>query len=159
MLATPSDTMRCHAMHSGNCYEYRHVVAFEETSLLGTVYFVNHLKWQGRCREIFLRQNAPDVVRQFQDGLCLVTTYCACEYFSELSALDEVTVRMWLDNLVQNRISLDFEYVKSGVGSEVLVARGTQQIACMRREGARLVPEPIPECLREALRPFSGGKL
>ena len=34
-------------------YEYRHVVAFEETNLVGNVYYVNHLRWQGRCREMF----------------------------------------------------------------------------------------------------------
>ena len=28
-------------------YEYRHVVGFEETNLVGNVYFVNHLRWQG----------------------------------------------------------------------------------------------------------------
>jgi enediyne biosynthesis thioesterase len=36
-------------------YEYSHRVGFEETSLVGNVYYVNHLRWQGRCREMFLR--------------------------------------------------------------------------------------------------------
>ena len=36
-------------------FEYRHVVGFEETNLVGNVYYVNHLRWQGRCREMFLR--------------------------------------------------------------------------------------------------------
>src|SRR5208282_2982394 len=35
-------------------YEYRHVVGFEETDLMGNVYFVNYVRWQGRCREMFL---------------------------------------------------------------------------------------------------------
>ena len=35
-------------------FEYRHVVSFEETNLVGNVYFANHLSWQGRCRELFL---------------------------------------------------------------------------------------------------------
>ena len=34
-------------------YEYRHLVAFEESNLVGNVYYVNHLRWQGRCRELF----------------------------------------------------------------------------------------------------------
>src|SRR6266478_5084291 len=134
MLATPSDTMRCHAMHSGNCYEYRHVVGFEETSLLGTVYFVNHLRWQGRCREMFLMQFTPGLTREFESGLCLVTTRCACEYFVEVAALDEVIVRMSLEDVSQNRLSMAFEYMKTVDGEEVVVARGSQQIACMRRE-------------------------
>ena len=31
-------------------YEYRHIVSFEETNLVGNVYYVNYLRWQGRCR-------------------------------------------------------------------------------------------------------------
>jgi len=42
-------------------YEYRHVVSFEETNLVGNVYYVNHLRWQGRVREMFLRDHAPGV--------------------------------------------------------------------------------------------------
>ena len=28
-------------------YELRHIVGFEETNLVGNVYYVNHLRWQG----------------------------------------------------------------------------------------------------------------
>jgi len=45
-------------------YEYRHVVVFEETNLVGNVYYVNHLRWQGRCREMFLREHAPLVLAE-----------------------------------------------------------------------------------------------
>jgi enediyne biosynthesis thioesterase len=62
-------------------YEYRHVVGFEETNLIGNVYFVNHLRWQGRCREMFLRDHAPAVLAQIDRGLALVTTRVVCEYF------------------------------------------------------------------------------
>ena len=43
-------------------YEYRHLVGFEETNLVGNVYYVNYLRWQGRCREMFLLEHAPDVL-------------------------------------------------------------------------------------------------
>lgn len=32
-------------------YEYRHIVGFEETNLVGHAHDANHVKWQGRCRE------------------------------------------------------------------------------------------------------------
>ncbi|MBV8314154.1 MAG: acyl-CoA thioesterase, partial [Planctomycetaceae bacterium] len=94
-------------------YEYRHVVGFEETNLVGNVYFVNHLRWQGRCRELFLRDHAPEVLAQLSEGLSLVTTRCSCEYLAELAAYDEVVVRMRLADLAQNRITLAFEYWKA----------------------------------------------
>ena len=37
-------------------YEYEHVVTFDETNLVGNVYYTNHLRWQGHCRELFLRE-------------------------------------------------------------------------------------------------------
>jgi len=128
-------------------YEYRHVVSFQETNLVGNVYFTNHLSWQGRCREMFLHAHAPDVIDELSRGLSLATVRCSCEYFAELMAFDEVVVRMRLGELLQNRITLAFEYWRG----EELVARGEQQVACMKREGERLVPAPVPPSLREAL--------
>jgi enediyne core biosynthesis thioesterase len=135
-------------------YEYRHVVGFEETNLVGNVYFVNHLRWQGRCRELFLRDHAPTVLDEMGRGLALVTTRAACDYFEELSALDEITIRMTLVSQAQNRLTIGFEFYRDRGGREELVARGEQQIACMRRDGGRMLPVPIPSELREALRPF-----
>jgi enediyne core biosynthesis thioesterase len=132
-------------------YEYKHVVGFEETNLVGNVYFVNQVRWQGRCRELFLREHAPSVLDQLGRGLSLVTTRVSCDYFAELTAFDEVVVQMRLASLAQNRLVLAFEYWRRGE----LVARGEQHVACMRREGDTLAATPVPEALREALRPYA----
>ena len=39
-------------------YEYHHIVSFQETNLVGNVYYANYVQWQGRCREMFLKDNA-----------------------------------------------------------------------------------------------------
>jgi enediyne core biosynthesis thioesterase len=135
-------------------YEYQHVVGFEETNLVGNVYYVNHLRWQGRCREMFLRDHAPEVLTELERGLALVTVRCSCEYIAELLAFDRVIVRMRLGALAQNRITLLFEYWRKNASSEELIARGEQQVACMRREGEKLVAAPVPGVLREALRRY-----
>ncbi|MGP0065493.1 MAG: acyl-CoA thioesterase [Isosphaeraceae bacterium] len=135
-------------------YEYRHVVGFEETNLVGNVYFVNHLRWQGRCRELFLRDHAPTVLDEIERGLALVTTRVACEYYEELNALDEISIRMTLVSQAQNRLTMAFEYYRDSGGRDELVARGEQQIASMRRDDGRMRPVPIPSELREALRPY-----
>src|SRR5438105_8223210 len=109
-------------------YEYRHVVCFEETNLVGNVYYVNHLSWQGRCREMFLREHAPDVLAQLSDGLSLATVRVSCEYLAELAAFDEVIIRMRLGELSQSRLTLLFEYWRAqNSGEEQLIARGQQQ--------------------------------
>ena len=42
----------------------------------------------------------------------------------------------------------------AGVEGEQLVARSTQQIACMRRTGGTLTPTPLPQGLLDALLPY-----
>ncbi|HEX3530293.1 MAG TPA: thioesterase family protein [Thermoanaerobaculia bacterium] len=136
-------------------YEHHHLVGFEETNLVGNVYYVNHLRWQGRCREMFLREHAPEVLAELSQGLVLATVRCSCDYLAELAAFDAIVLRMRLGEMVQNRLTLLFEYWRG----EELVARGEQQIACMRRDAGdptgRTIPTPIPAALREALRPYA----
>jgi len=140
-------------------YEYPHIVGFEETNLVGNVYYVNHLKWQGRCREMFLRDYAPTVLTELSQGLALATVQVACEYFSELYAFDTIAIRMRLKDLTQNRVTMLFEYWRLTSGNEELIARGEQQVACMKREGERMVPTPVPRALREALQPYAESRI
>ena len=136
-------------------YEFRHVVGFEETNLVGNVYYANHVRWQGRCREMFLRDHAPEVLDQLRDGLALVTVRVSCDYMAELVAFDEIVIRMRLGDVSLNRVTMLYEYWRQNGSGEELVARGEQQVACMRREGGSLKPTPVPEALRESLRPYA----
>lgn len=136
-------------------YEYRHVVGFEETNLAGNVYYVNHIRWQGRCREMFLKDHAPDVLEQLSEDLCLITTRCSCDYLGELSAFDEIVIRMRLKAIAMNRVTMAFEYWRQTDKEEELIARGEQQIVCMRREGKRLEPTPLPQKLKAALQSYA----
>jgi enediyne core biosynthesis thioesterase len=138
-------------------YEYRHIVSFEETNLVGNVYYANHIRWQGRCRELFLRDHAPEVLEALKAELALVTTHVTCDYLTELAAFDEVVIRMRLAALTQNRITMRFEYWRQQEQGEALVARGEQQVAVMRRSGNTLAPAPLPKVLREALQMYLDG--
>jgi len=135
-------------------YEYPHLVSFEETNLVGNVYYAEHVRWQGRCREMFLLENAPDILAELSKDLALATVRVSCEYFSELFAFDQVIIRMRLGQLTQNRITMLFEYWRQATHGEELVARGEQQIACMKRTGEKLVPTPVPKSLQDSLEPY-----
>lgn len=137
-------------------YEYRHIVGFEDTNLVGNVYYANYVRWQGRVREMFLRDHAPEVLTALGQGLSLVTTRVACEYYAELFAFDEVIIRMRADAITQNRVTMQYDYLRANAsGALDLVARGEQQIASMRHEGGRLIPTPLPHSLREALAQYT----
>jgi enediyne biosynthesis thioesterase len=136
-------------------YEYRHVVGFEETNLVGNVYYVNYLRWQGRCREMFLRDQAPSVLVDIQVDLKLFTLKVDCEFYAELTAFDEVAIRMRLAELTQTQIEFTFDYVRLTGGVESLVARGRQRVACMRGPNGRTSPARVPEDLVRALAPYA----
>lgn len=135
-------------------YEIRHTVGFEETNLVGNVYYVNYLSWQGRCREMFLRDRAPGVLAEVRDGLKLFTLRAECEFFAEITAFDDISVRMRLEELTRTQIQFSFDYVRLGK-EELLVARGRQRIACMRGSETETVPVRVPGELREALAPYT----
>jgi enediyne biosynthesis thioesterase len=132
-------------------YEYIHIVGFEETNLVGNVYYANFILWQGRCREMFLYDHAPGVIAQISDGLALVTVNVSCQYLSELFAFDQVVIAMQLKEIKQNRITMAFEYWRQRDQEKSLVAIGEQQAACMRRQDGKTVPVAIPAELKQAL--------
>jgi enediyne biosynthesis thioesterase len=136
-------------------FEYRHVVSLQDTNLVGNVYYTRHLEWQGRCRELFLREFAPEALELLRNGWTMVTVRCSCEYFAELFAFDEVSVRMRLASLSQNRVTMQFDYVRLRNGREELAARGEQQVASIRRDGDRAVAAAFPPGMREAFDRYS----
>ncbi len=132
-------------------YEYRHIVGFEETNLVGNVYYVNYLRWQGRCREMFLLEHAPSVLDDLRRDLKLFTIKSECEYLAEASAFDELSIRMRLEELTQTQIGFTFDYVRIREDVQDLIARGRQRVACMRGANGSTAPARVPEQLRLAL--------
>ena len=137
-------------------YCWRHLVSFQETNLVGNVYFANHVAWQGKCREHFLHDHAPGILGLLQEDFALVTVRCACDYLAELEAFDTVEVRMNLEEVGRNRIAMRFEYWKLEEDGETLAARGEHEVACMARKDGGLVATPIPQELHRALEMYKG---
>lgn len=142
-------------------YEYRHVVGFEETNVVGNVYFANYQKWQGRVREMFLVDHAPSVVEEIQAGLKLFTVKEECQYFVEVTALDDLVIRLRLDKLMQTQVVMQFDYLQicpdqedGSSGEEILIARAKQHIAFMRGDGEDAEPVEVPNELKHALDHF-----
>jgi enediyne biosynthesis thioesterase len=132
-------------------YEYRHRVCLEETNALGNVYYSHFIRWQGRCREMFLVHHVPQLVDEFSHGFAIATTRVSCSYYQELSAFDEVSIRMSARAITPSRLTMLFRYYRVlPDGEETLVAEGEQEIVCVRRNGAGVEPVSLPEPLREA---------
>jgi enediyne biosynthesis thioesterase len=137
---------------TGRTFTHRQVVTFDETNLVGNVYFAHYLHWQGHCREHFLSEHAPGVLAELAAGdLALVTVSCSMDYYAECFAFDAVDVCMALRASSGNRIVMDFDFRR---GTE-LVATGRQTVACMRRSADGVVPTEVPAELARALRAYS----
>ena len=133
-------------------FRYRHRVSFADTNVVGNVYFTRYLDWQGRCRELFLAENAPEVARDVAGGrLLLVTVACAMDYFEECFAFDDVVIEMTPGEIAGNRIGMRFDYRRE----DVVVARGSQTVACMTRGDGGVQPVPVPEALAAAAKGFA----
>ncbi len=133
-------------------FVYRHRVSFADTNVVGNVYFTRYLDWQGRCRELFLIEHAADVARDVAVGrLLLVTVACAMEYFEECYAFDDLQVDMSLSDVTGNRIAMGFDYRRD----DVVVARGSQRVACMARDDRGLAPVLVPHELVDAAKRFA----
>lgn len=100
---------------------------------------------------MFLREYVPDILERFKNGFALITTRVSCEFIGELSAFDEIIIRMRLAGFKQNRIAMQFEYWRNDANGEEIVARGEQEIACMQRENGSLIPVQVPEKFKDAL--------
>lgn len=136
-------------------YEYRHVVGFDETNLVGDVYDVNYVRWQGRCREMFLLEHAPTVLDELRGDLELSTVQSECVHLAAPSAFDEVSVRMRLEELTPTQIGFAFDYVLVRDGVERLIAQGRQRVACLRDADGATAPARVPAQLAAALEAYA----
>lgn len=140
-------------------YEWKHVVGFGETNVMGNVYFSHYFEWQGHCRECFLLDHAAPVIGALERReLAFFTRSASCEYVGDwgFSALDQIVLRMRLSGLRGGRMTLGFEYARAAAPAE-LVARGSQEVHCKAARGGTWVPEPFPPALLNALKDFSEG--
>ncbi|MDX8037071.1 acyl-CoA thioesterase [Lentzea sp. BCCO 10_0856] len=136
-------------------YRWNHVVTFDETNLVGNVYFTNFLRWQGHCREMFLAEFAPGVLAEIGTGaLALATVACDMEYYAECFAFDRVEVAMTLRERRGSRVRMDFDFLREGTR----VAKGSQTVACLRRTETGTEPVDVPPELADALAPYEIGR-
>ena len=121
---------------------------------MGNVYYTRYFSWQGRCRELFLREHAPQTLDALTRGeLRLVTAHASCDFADEFSVFDEVLVRMTLNCLIAFGVSLNFDFCRSSAPAEAL-ARGRQDIKFLRRQGAGWELCDMPEALLAAVRRY-----
>lgn len=137
-------------------FEYRLQVSFEETNVVGNVYFANYFVWQGKCREAFLARYTPQVLQDFAEGHGMITKGSACEFLEESYAFNNILIRMSLEKLNRTSITMLFEYYREEPHELMLLATGRQTAiwASPHQKVAML-----PAYLYDALKQFSEAEL
>jgi len=120
------------------------------------VYYTHYISWQGRCREMFLHDHAPQLAQELGRGFTMATTRVSCSYYAELAAFDEVVIRMNGRAMTPSRLTMVFRYYRVlPSGQEALVAEGEQEVVCIQRQATGVEPVPLPDSLRDAVAQYS----
>jgi enediyne biosynthesis thioesterase len=139
-------------------YEYRHRVCLEESNVVGNIYYAHYIRWQGRCREMFLHDHVPELDHEIGRGFTLATTRVSCSYHREVSVFDEVIIRMSAKAMTASRLTMAFHYFRvTSTGEETLVAEGEQEVVCIQRKANGVEPVPLPESLKAAVAQYMDG--
>ena len=111
----------------------------------------------GRCSS---RRRPRRSWRRSGRDLKLFTLKVECEFFAEITAFDELSVRMRLEELTQTQIQFAFDYVHlhAGAAERLVAGDGSGSRACAARTRRRC-RRRVPEQLREALVPYSDGAI
>lgn len=137
------------------CYEYTFIATFEETNVVGNVYFANYVLWQGKCREMFLYEYCPEIVEEISNGLYLITLDLSAQYISQLHAFDKVVMQMSLEAQGESRLLMNFDYFHDKGDTRILVCKGHQATAAMRMRNGQLVPARFPESMLEVFAEYA----
>ena len=138
----------------GAFYEYRFIATFQETNLVGNIYFANYAVWQGKCREMFIYEYCPEVITEIKHGLGLITLDLSIQYVSQLFAFDTVVMRMSLEAQSESRLMMNFDYYREEDKNLVLVCRGHQATAAMREVNGVMVPVHFPDTMLQAIEAY-----
>jgi enediyne core biosynthesis thioesterase len=114
------------------------------------------LSWQGKCRELFLADHAPEVLRQVVDRrLILQTTLASVDNWqSSMLDVEQVRVEMRLVSIKCGQMTVQFEYFAQlqddswehfATGKQVTSSKNSTVEACT-----------LPDELLVALREFTG---
>lgn len=136
----------------GPCYEYRraHTALTSHDTL-------DLLSLQGKCRELFLLDHAPETIRRVAGlDLALQTTSASVDILSPRPVgAAEVRVELRLEALKCGQMTVRFDYFELVAGRPLHFAHGQQRMSCKRRFRHGLLPTPLPADVLCALRQFT----
>jgi len=121
-------------------YCFRPEITFEETNLVGNVYFANFVRWQNECRNEWFRETSIDRYRDlFQGDLRLMVTELDLRFHDPAGATlgDLLEVEMMVDRAGPQCWKAGFEMrrcaVPGSTAAAAILATGHQRFSLVER--------------------------
>lgn len=108
------------------CFEYHHLVTFDDTNSAGNVYFAKYFTWMGKCREVITAEHYPEITDDLKNGFGFATEYAHIDYVNESFLFNKVIVKLYIKDLSRTRIEFFFEFVNAD--SQEMLATGSQAV-------------------------------
>ncbi|WP_027339351.1 acyl-CoA thioesterase [Halonatronum saccharophilum] len=103
----------------GSSYEIR--VTYQETDMMGVVYYGNYLRWFEIGRTEYLREKGMSY-KEFEDrGILLPVLESHCNYHSPARYDDLVTIKTKISKLKRTKIEFDYEIIRSEDGELIAI--------------------------------------
>lgn len=127
--------------------------SLEESNLVGNIYFSNYSTWQGRVRDRFFYQIAPELFQGTGELGEWIPLNSNIHHLREAMPFDIVEVEMSLLKQYENGIKLYFEYYKQVAGGKrEKLAYGEQDLLWIERDSEGIpVPMTIPDVFSKEL--------
>ncbi|MEW5894577.1 MAG: SDR family NAD(P)-dependent oxidoreductase [Candidatus Omnitrophota bacterium] len=127
-------------------YKKRFETSFEDSNLVGNIYFSNYAKWLGRVFDHFIYTHAPEIV--ISKGAAngeFTCIKCEINNLNEAMPFDEIQVYMRLDSLYQNGVDFDFDFylVKDSMKKKLAYARA--EFLWTVRTGSNVLAKKMPD--------------
>ncbi len=128
--------------------------SLEESNLVGNIYFSNYTTWQGRVRDQFFYQLAPELYRGTGEHGEWIALHSHIQHLREAMPFDTIEVQMSLLKRYQYGAKLLFEYYKLDAdGQKQKLAFGEQDILWVKRDQqGNPIPAALPEAFEEKLK-------
>ena len=129
--------------------------ALEDADLVGNIHFSDYFVWQGRVRDSYFYELAPNYYRGNGEQGELLCRRSRVEHLREAMPFDRIYVTMSLRAVYECGVSLYFEYFHlNDNGEKQKLAYGEHDAVWTKRvAGDNFVSAPLPQKIREALLP------
>jgi enediyne polyketide synthase len=125
---------------------FQHLITttFEESNLVGNIYFSNYSKWLGKTRDLYFFQILPKYFTESTTGQEFFCTNCEIYHLAEAMPFDRIKVFMYLSKVYENGMDLYFEFFKESSSKPIRLAYANHSILWGSIHRELFIPNKIP---------------